>query len=105
MWYVDDDVSLSLRMPLLDKRKTSVKTWKALLMKATMDSIFTTAFGMDLATLSGSDEGRCFAASFDDASEFILLHYVDAFWKVSRFPNVGAEAALRHRIKVVDEFV
>lgn len=78
---------------------------QALLMKATTDSLFTTAFGVDLATLSGSDDGRCFAASFDDASEFILLRYVDAFWKVSRFPNVGAEAALRHRIKVVDEFI
>ncbi|KAE8780451.1 hypothetical protein D1007_46417 [Hordeum vulgare] len=77
----------------------------ALLMKATTDSLFTTAFGVDLATLSGSDDGRCFAASFDDASEFILLRYVDAFWKVSRFPNVDAEAALRHRIKVVDEFI
>ncbi|KAE8791054.1 hypothetical protein D1007_34491 [Hordeum vulgare] len=78
---------------------------EALLMKATMDSIFTTAFGVDLATLSGPDEGRCFAASFDDASEFILLRYVDAFWKVSRFPNVSVEAALRHMIKVVVEFV
>ncbi|KAE8771030.1 hypothetical protein D1007_57121 [Hordeum vulgare] len=79
--------------------------FQALLMKVTMDSIFTIAFGVDLATLSVSDEGRRFAASFDDTSEFILLRYVDAFWKVSRFPNVGAEAALRHRIKVVDEFV
>ncbi|KAI5006015.1 hypothetical protein ZWY2020_033258 [Hordeum vulgare] len=79
--------------------------FQALLMKATMDSLFTIAFGMDLATLSGSDEGRCIAASFDAASEFILLCYVDAFWKVSRFPNVGTEAALGHRIKVVDEFV
>ncbi|KAI4963739.1 hypothetical protein ZWY2020_010583, partial [Hordeum vulgare] len=70
-----------------------------------MDSIFTIAFGVDLDTLSGSDEGSRFAAAFDDASEFILLRYVDAFWKVSRFLNVGAEAALRHRIKVVDEFV
>ncbi|XBJ09504.1 hypothetical protein VPH35_014567 [Triticum aestivum] len=79
---------------------------QALLMKATMDSIFTIAFGLDLNTLSGeaADEGSRFAAAFDDASEFILLRFVNAFWKVSRFLNVGAEAALRHRIKVVDEF-
>ncbi|KAE8793766.1 hypothetical protein D1007_31508 [Hordeum vulgare] len=78
-----------------------------LLMKATMDSIFTIAFGLDLNTLSGAaaDEGGRFAAAFDDASEFTLLRYVNAFWKVARFLNVGAEAALRHRIKVVDEFV
>ncbi|VAH05475.1 unnamed protein product [Triticum turgidum subsp. durum] len=80
--------------------------FQALLMKATMDSIFTIAFGLDLNTLSGAaaDEGSRFAAAFDDASEFILLRFVNAFWKVARFLNVGAEAALRHRIKVVDEF-
>ncbi|VAH17066.1 unnamed protein product [Triticum turgidum subsp. durum] len=80
--------------------------FQALLMKATMDSIFTIAFGLDLNTLSGAaaDEGSRFAAAFDDASEFILLRFVNAFWKVARFLNVGAESALRHRIKVVDEF-
>lgn len=79
--------------------------FQALLMKATMDSIFTIAFGLDLDTLSGSDEGSRFAAALDDASEFTLLRFVNAFWKVSRFLNVGAEAALRHRIEVVDEFM
>ncbi|KAF7031330.1 hypothetical protein CFC21_042674 [Triticum aestivum] len=76
-----------------------------LLMKATMDSIFTIAVGVDLDTLSGSDEGSRFAAALDDASEFTLLRFVNAFWKVSRFLNVGAEAALRRRIEVVDEFM
>ena len=74
-------------------------------MKATMDSIFTIAVGVDLDTLSGSDEGSRFAAALDDASEFTLLRFVNAFWKVSRFLNVGAEAALRRRIEVVDKFM
>ncbi|VAH65369.1 hypothetical protein VPH35_045959 [Triticum aestivum] len=79
--------------------------FQELLMKATMDSIFTIAVGVDLDTLSGSDEGSRFAAALDDASEFTLLRFVNAFWKVSRFLNVGAEAALRRRIEVVDEFM
>uniref|UniRef100_A0ACD5U4L9 Uncharacterized protein n=1 Tax=Avena sativa TaxID=4498 RepID=A0ACD5U4L9_AVESA len=80
--------------------------FQGLLMKATMDSIFTIAFGLDLNTLDGSaDEGSRFAAAFDDASEFTLVRYVNVFWKVARFLNVGVEATLRDRIKVVDEFV
>ncbi|KQJ97541.1 cytochrome P450 704C1 isoform X1 [Brachypodium distachyon] len=81
--------------------------FQGLLMKATMDSIFTIAFGLDLNTLGGSmySEGSRFAAAFDDASEFSLLRYVNAFWKVARLLNVRAEAMLRERIKVVDGFV
>lgn len=80
--------------------------FQGLLMKATMDSIFTIAFGLDLNTLDGSsDEGSRFAAAFDDANEFTLLRYINVFWKVERFLNVGAEATLKHRIKVVDEFL
>ncbi|CAM0956397.1 unnamed protein product [Alopecurus aequalis] len=80
--------------------------FQGLLMKATMDSIFTIAFGLDLNTLDGSTgEGSRFAAAFDDASEFTLIRYVNVFWKVARFLNVGAEATLRQRIKAVDEFV
>ncbi|KAF8727896.1 hypothetical protein HU200_018464 [Digitaria exilis] len=78
-----------------------------LALKATMDSIFTIAFGLDLDTLGGgsSGEGSRFAAAFDDASEFTLLRYVNAFWKAMRLLNVGSEAALKDRVKVVDEFV
>ena len=79
--------------------------FQGLALRATMDSIFTIAFGLDLDTLGGSGEGTRFAAAFDDASEFTLLRYVNAFWKAMRFLNVGSEAALRDRVKVVDEFV
>ena len=79
--------------------------FQGLALRATMDSIFAIAFGLDLDTLAGSGEGTRFAAAFDDASEFTLLRYVNAFWKAMRFLNVGSEAALRDRVKVVDEFV
>jgi cytochrome P450 len=79
--------------------------FQGLALRATMDSIFTIAFGLDLDTLGGSAEGSRFAAAFDDASEFTLLRYVNAFWKAQRFLGVGSEAALKKRVKVVDEFV
>ncbi|CAN6300348.1 unnamed protein product [Urochloa humidicola] len=79
--------------------------FQGLALRATMDSIFTIAFGLDLDTLGGSGEGTRFAAAFDDASEFTLLRYVNAFWKAMRLLNVGSEAALRDRVRVVDEFV
>ncbi|BAT11747.1 cytochrome P450 704C1 [Oryza sativa Japonica Group] len=79
--------------------------FKGLLTRATMDSIFTIAFGQDLNTLDGSGEGRHFAKAFDDAGEYLLLRYLNPFWKLARLLNVGAEATLKERIKVVDEFV
>jgi len=80
--------------------------FQGLALRATMDSIFTIAFGLDLDTLmGGSEKGSRFAAAFDDASEFTLLRYVNAFWKAQRFLGVGSEAKLRQRVKVVDEFV
>ncbi|TVU31947.1 hypothetical protein EJB05_23659, partial [Eragrostis curvula] len=79
--------------------------FQGLVLKATMDSIFTIAFGLDLNTLGGSAEGSRFAAGFDDASEFTLLRYINPFWKVMKLLHVGAEAALKERIEIVDEFV
>uniref|UniRef100_A0A0E0M9Z7 Cytochrome P450 n=1 Tax=Oryza punctata TaxID=4537 RepID=A0A0E0M9Z7_ORYPU len=79
--------------------------FQGLLMRATMDSIFTIAFGQDLNTLDGSGEGRRFAAAFDDASEFTMLRYLNPFWKLARLLNIGAEAMLKERIKIVDGFV
>uniref|UniRef100_A0A0E0M9Z3 Cytochrome P450 n=1 Tax=Oryza punctata TaxID=4537 RepID=A0A0E0M9Z3_ORYPU len=79
--------------------------FQGLMLRATMDSIFTIAFGTDLNTLDGSGEGSRFAAAFDDASEFTMLRYISPFWKLARLLNVGIEAMLKERIKVVDEFV
>ncbi|GJM91279.1 hypothetical protein PR202_ga07641 [Eleusine coracana subsp. coracana] len=87
------------------KQFMDIQASQDLVLKATMDSIFTIAFGLDLNTLGGSGEGSRFATAFDDASEFTLLRYVNPFWKIMRFLNVGAEATLKKRIKVVDEFL
>lgn len=75
-------------------------------MKSTMDSIFKVGFGVELDTLSGSNEqGRIFARAFDDSSAQILHRYFDVFWKAKRFLNIGSEARMKKNIKVIDEFV
>ncbi|KAK6920239.1 Cytochrome P450 [Dillenia turbinata] len=77
-----------------------------LFMKSTLDSIFKVAFGIELDSMSGSsEEGTHFGNAFDDASAMTLWRYVDIFWKVKRFLNIGSEALLKKKIKVIDSFV
>ena len=75
-------------------------------MKSTLDSISKVAFGVELDSMCGSNlEGKEFTAAFDDSSAAIVFRYVDIFWKIKRFLNIGSEAALKKNIKVVDNFV
>ncbi|TYG93238.1 hypothetical protein ES288_A11G094700v1 [Gossypium darwinii] len=77
-----------------------------LVMKSTLDSIFKVAFGVELDSMCGSnEEGKEFAAAFDDSSALTLYRYVDPFWKIKRYFNIGSEAALKRNIKVVDNLV
>lgn len=77
-----------------------------LFMKATLDSIFRVAFGVDLDTMCGSnEEGAKFSNAFDDASALTLWRYVDILWKIKRAFGIGSEAKLKKNLRVIDEFV
>ncbi|XP_031258317.1 cytochrome P450 704C1-like [Pistacia vera] len=77
-----------------------------LFMKATLDSVFKVILGIDLDGLSGTyEEGARFTAAFDTANGLTSFRFVDFFWKIKRFLNIGSEAELRKNIEVVDEFV
>ncbi|KNA12205.1 hypothetical protein SOVF_127210 [Spinacia oleracea] len=77
-----------------------------LFMKSTLDSIFKVAFGVELDSMCGSNEqGRKFSHAFDDASALSLYRYVDIFWKIKKYLNIGAEAELKKNIKIIDDFV
>ncbi|XP_078448009.1 cytochrome P450 704C1-like [Wolffia australiana] len=77
-----------------------------LFMRSTMDSIFEVAFGIELNCVHGSDkEGREFVRAFDESNELIMWRYVNPFWKLERFLNVGSEGKLRKNIYRVDEYV
>ncbi|XP_031258241.1 cytochrome P450 704C1-like [Pistacia vera] len=77
-----------------------------LLMKATLDSVFKILLGIELDGLCGTfEEGTRFSDAFDKASAIMVYRYVDVFWKIKRFFNIGSEAVLRKSIKVIDEFV
>ncbi|KAK6239961.1 hypothetical protein QUC31_005430 [Theobroma cacao] len=77
-----------------------------LFMKSTLDSIFKVGFGVELDSVCGSNlEGKEFTAAFDDSSAAILFRYVDIFWKIKRFLNIGSEAKLKKSTEVADNFV
>lgn len=75
-------------------------------MKATLDSIFQVAFGVELDSMCGSsEEGKSFSNAFDDASSLTLWRYVDAFWKLKKFLNIGSEATLKKKTDIINGFV
>jgi cytochrome P450 len=77
-----------------------------LLMRSTLDSIFTVGFGVRLGVLSGSSkEGAAFAKAFDDASEQVLHRFLDPFWKAKRFLNSSLEAAMKRSVRTINDFV
>ncbi|XP_074273083.1 cytochrome P450 704C1-like [Silene latifolia] len=77
-----------------------------LFMRSTLDSIFQVAFGVDLDSTCGSnEEGKRFTKAFDDASATSLYRFVDVFWPIKRFLNIGLEAKLKNDIRIVDDFV
>ncbi|OUZ99485.1 Cytochrome P450 [Macleaya cordata] len=77
-----------------------------MLMKSTLDSMFKVGFGIELNSLSGSNEfGNRFTKAFDDSNVIVFWRFVDPFWKIKRFLNIGLEASLKRNIKVMDDFV
>ncbi|XP_017429429.2 cytochrome P450 704C1 [Vigna angularis] len=77
-----------------------------MLMRCTLDSIFKVGFGAELNCLEGSrKEGSKFMKAFDESNALIYWRYVDPFWKLKRFLNIGCEATLKRNIRIIDGFV
>lgn len=75
-------------------------------MKSTLDSIFKVGFGVDLNTLSGSDDfSNRFMKAFDDSNVIVYWRYVDLLWRIKRYLNIGYEATLKQNIRLIDNFV
>lgn len=69
-------------------------------MKSTLETVFKIILGVELDSMCGSDEEATrFSDVFDEASAITLFRYVDAFWKIKKFLNIGSEAVLRKNIK------
>ncbi|XP_004308440.1 PREDICTED: cytochrome P450 704C1-like [Fragaria vesca subsp. vesca] len=76
------------------------------LMRCTLDSIFKVGFGIELNCLEESSKsGIGFMKAFDESTALTYRRYVDPFWKVKRFLNIGSEASLRNYVKVIHDFV
>ena len=75
-------------------------------MRMALDSIFKVGFGVELNCLEGSSkEGIEFMKAFDDSNPLVIWRYVDPFWKLKRFLNIGSEAILNKNVKIIDNFV
>ncbi|GAB4844394.1 hypothetical protein Ancab_037758 [Ancistrocladus abbreviatus] len=77
-----------------------------LFMKATLDSIFKVAFGVELDSMYGTnEESTKFSSAFDDASALTFWRYVDVTWPIKKLLNVCSEAKLKRSVEVIDKFV
>ncbi|KAK2450217.1 cytochrome P450 704C1 [Trifolium repens] len=77
-----------------------------LFMKSTLDSVFKIILGVELDTMWGTyREGAEFSIAYNAASEAIMFRYVNFFWKVQRFLNIGSEAVLKKSLRVIDNYV
>lgn len=75
-------------------------------MRSALDSIFKVGFGTELNCLEGSTkEGTEFMKAFDESNALIYWRYVDPFWRLKRFLNIGNEATLKRNVKLIDDFV
>ncbi|KAL7132816.1 hypothetical protein ABFS83_12G100000 [Erythranthe nasuta] len=75
-----------------------------LLMRMTLDSICKVGFGVEIGTLAPNLPHNEFANAFDTANMTVTLRFIDPFWKLKKFFNVGSEAVLDHNIKTIDDF-
>lgn len=75
-------------------------------MRMTLESIGRVGFGVDIGTLPWQFPlpDNPFAKAFDFANDTVCRRFVDPFWKVKRFLNVGYEAELAKAVKVLDSF-
>ncbi|KAL5539957.1 hypothetical protein UlMin_043880 [Ulmus minor] len=78
-----------------------------LLMRCTLDSIFEVGFGVELNCFDGSstEEAIAFMKAFDASNASVSWRFVDPFWKLKRFLNIGSEASFKKQVKVIDDFV
>ncbi|CAN1754985.1 Cytochrome P450 704C1 [Linum perenne] len=77
-----------------------------MLMKSTLDSMFKVGFGMDLTSLSESDDlAQQFTTAFDEANAITFRRFVDLIWWLKKAFNVGLEGRLKQNMKIIDAFI
>ncbi|KAL2610631.1 hypothetical protein R1flu_029204 [Riccia fluitans] len=73
----------------------------------TLDSIGKIGFGVKIGSLPEClplPENE-FATAFDRCNEIVTERFIDPFWKIRRFLNIGGEAELAKNIRIIDNFV
>ncbi|CAN1180560.1 Cytochrome P450 704C1 [Linum perenne] len=87
-------------------RVNAAKLASDMLMKSTLDSMFKVGFGMDLTSLSESDDlAQQFTTAFDEANAITFRRFVDLIWWLKKAFNVGLEGRLKQNMKIIDAFI
>ena len=75
-------------------------------MRSALDSIFKVGFGVELNCSEGSTKyGTEFMKAIDECNALTNWRYVDPFWKLKKYFNIGSETALKKNIQIIDDFV
>ncbi|EPS61936.1 hypothetical protein M569_12857, partial [Genlisea aurea] len=90
-----------LRSSYEDRKQVDMQE---LLMRMTLDSICKVGFGVEIRTLDSDSPDNRFAEGFDAANTAVTLRFIDPFWRVKRFLNMGSEAVLSRSIRIIDDF-
>jgi cytochrome P450 len=75
-----------------------------LFLRLTLDSICKTGFGIEMGTLEPSLPDIPFAKAFETTNEIVSHRFMDPWWKLKRFFQVGTQATVVQSTKEVDDF-
>uniref|UniRef100_A0A1D1ZIL6 Cytochrome P450 704C1 n=1 Tax=Anthurium amnicola TaxID=1678845 RepID=A0A1D1ZIL6_9ARAE len=96
-------LALAISQAAASHQAIEIQDW---FIKSTMDSIFEVTFGIELNCLQGSsEENRKFVRAFDKSNLLINWRYMNPFWKLMRFFNIGSEGTFKDDVRVIDDFV
>ncbi|KAJ3194543.1 cytochrome P450-dit2 [Irineochytrium annulatum] len=69
----------------------------------TLDTFGKIGFGDDFGSLKNPDKPPPFAVAFDSTLAFMVMRFINLFWRIAELFVTGKDA-LRHHLRVVDEF-
>ncbi|KAL3693664.1 hypothetical protein R1sor_007315 [Riccia sorocarpa] len=79
--------------------------------RASLDAVGKVALGLDFASLPNNlqtDMPRDhmeFSTALDSATEIVMKRFVDPLWELKRYFNIGEEAVLAEKMKVLNDFI
>lgn len=74
-------------------------------MRMILDFICKVGFGVEIGILVLDLLENCFVKVFDIVNIIVIFCFIDFFWKMKKYFNIGFEVLFGKSIKVVDDFI